>query len=223
MSDGSDGFTDLIDTATVFFAQLGANNSKDWFEAHKEKYATQIKKPAEFLAEVLAEDLSRATGVSHKAKLFRIHRDVRFSKDKTPYNAHLHLSWSQAREGKPAWFFGASPSYLIFGMGITGFDGEGLTRYRAFVDHHGDDLSDALEVAQASVGARISDWGPAPLKRVPKPYDSDHAHADLLKRKSLTITAPLPTNWRDAGVLPNVAVLCSALMPIWTLLNEDLD
>ena len=218
----SDGFTDLIDNATVFFAQLAANNSKDWFEPHKEKYTSQIKKPAEFLGEVLAEDLSRATGVSHKAKLFRIHRDVRFSKDKTPYNAHLHLSWSQPRKDKPAWFFGASPSYLIFGMGITGFDGEGLTRYRTFVDRHGDDLSDAIETARASVGAGISEWGPEPLKRVPKPYEADHPHADLLKRKSLTITAPFPTEWRDTGVLPNIAVLCSALMPIWTLLNEDL-
>jgi uncharacterized protein (TIGR02453 family) len=218
----SDGFRDLIDRSNVFFAQLAANNTKEWFEPHKETYTTQIKKPAAFLGELLAEDLSRATGVSHKAKLFRIHRDVRFSKDKTPFNTHLHLSWSQPREGKPAWFFGSSTTYLIFGMGITGFDSAALTRYRAFVDSHGDDLSDAIETAQASVGAEISDWGPAPLKRVPKPYDSDHPHAELLKRKSLTVTAPFPTQWRDTGLLPNVAALCSALMPIWSLLNEDL-
>lgn len=218
----SDGFRDLIDTSNVFFAQLAANNSKDWFEPHKEKYASQIKKPAEFLGELLAEDLSRATGLSHKAKLFRIHRDVRFSKDKTPYNAHLHLSWTQPREGKPAWFFGSAPDYLIFGMGIVGLEGEALTRYRGFIDSHGDDLSDAIEAAQALVGAGLSDWGPEPLKRVPKPYDNDHPHADLLKRKSLTVTAPFPAEWRDTGVLPNVAVLCAALMPIWSLLNAEL-
>jgi hypothetical protein len=59
-------------------------------------YRDEIKKPAELMADLFAEDLARHTGKCRMvSKVFRIHRDVRFSKDKTPYNTHLHLLWSR--------------------------------------------------------------------------------------------------------------------------------
>ena len=86
----ADGFEDMIDAAVPFFTELAANNSKAWFEPHKARYAEDIRKPAEFMAELVSEDLARITGKPHASKVFRIYRDVRFSKDKTPLNAHLH-------------------------------------------------------------------------------------------------------------------------------------
>lgn len=80
----SDGFAEMIAQANGFFTQLRENNTREFFEAHKATYNSEIKKPAELLADLLAEDLARTTGQAHKPKLFRIHRDVRFSKDKTP-------------------------------------------------------------------------------------------------------------------------------------------
>ncbi len=91
----SDGFSELIDESNRFFLELKANNTREWFQDRKDFYTAEIKKPAELLADLLAEDLNRLTGVPHKPKLFRIHRDVRFSKDKTPYNAHLHFQWNR--------------------------------------------------------------------------------------------------------------------------------
>lgn len=195
----TDGFTQMLDEANLFFIGLAANNRKDWYEPRKEHYASAIRKPAEMMASILAEDLSRMTGVGHLPKVFRIHRDVRFSKDKTPYNAHLHILWSQSGKKEaglaPAFFFGAEPGKLVVGMGIMGLKGEALIRYRAMVDGWGEALTDVL----TGTGARLSDWGDPALKRVPPPYPQDHPHGDLLKRKNLIVMADLGDDWRKDG------------------------
>lgn len=211
----SDGFDTLIARANAFFTQLRADNTRAFYEAHKAMYNAEIRKPAELLADLLAEDIARHTGKAHKPKVFRIHRDVRFSKDKTPYNAHLHLMWSRPGLG-PAWFFGSSPDYLILGMGVMGLEKDSLTAYRNMVDRHGDDLTDAM----AASGAQLSDWGPDPLKRVPKPFDQDHPHADLLKLKSFALSAGLPAGWQDDGLLKSVNRVIPSLLPAWKILDQ---
>lgn len=216
----TDGFTDLIDRSITFFRELAENNNKDWYAPRKEYYTAQIKKPAELLGDVIRDDIARLTGREVTAKLFRIHRDVRFSKDKSPYNAHLHLMWRPTKEGSPVWFFGASPQYLTVGMGVMGLSGTGLNTYRAMVDQQGDDLSEALDDARNAVDATISDWGPEPLKRVPKPYDVDHPHADLLKRKSLTLNTALAEDWRATGLQKAIVARMRGMMPVWTMLDE---
>ncbi|NRB00690.1 MAG: DUF2461 family protein, partial [Rhodobacteraceae bacterium] len=65
-----------------------------------------------------------------------------------------------------------------------------------------------------STGADFSDFGAPPLKRVPKPYAPEHPHGELLKRKSLTITAPLPTNWQNDGLVPSILTVAKALEPV---------
>lgn len=211
----SDGFETLITRANTFFTQLKANNTRDFYEAHKATYTADIKKPAELLADLLAEDIAKATGKAHKPKLFRIHRDVRFSKDKTPYNAHLHIMWSRPCLG-PTWFFGSSPEYLFLGMGIMGLEKDSLTTYRTMIDRHGDDLTDAIDAS----GARIGTWGPDPLKRVPKPFDQDHPHAELLKRKALTLTTELPNGWEADGLLKTLNKMIPTILPVWKILDE---
>ncbi len=217
----SDGFAEMIDAANGFFVKLRADNTKAFFEAHKSVYTDQIKKPAELFGDLFAEDLARLTGKPHGPKLFRIYRDVRFSKDKTPYNAHLHMLWRQAAQTPtPAWFFGASPDYTTFLTGIPALKGEDLTRFRALIDRDGDALTDAIDAARDTLGAEISTWGAEPLKRVPKPYDPDHPHADLLRRKGLTIGAPLPDGWQARGLLPTLNAMAPKLLPIWRLLDS---
>ena len=217
----SDGFEQLIEQSLAFFANLKANNTKDFYAEHKDFYTTEIKKPAELLADILGDEISRLTKVSLTPKLFRIHRDVRFSKDKTPYNTHLHMMWRASGDTAPVWFFGASPDYIVTGMGVMGLQGDALTQYRTMIDDTGDDLQAALDAAQASVNATLSDWRPPPLKRVPKPYNPDHPHGDLLKRKALAINAPLGENWRTDGVIPSVKASVKGMMPVWKILHDQ--
>ncbi|MBF9042615.1 TIGR02453 family protein [Rhodobacterales bacterium HKCCE4037] len=213
----SDGFAEMIQHANGFFTKLRANNNRDFFKAHKDTYTSEIRKPAELLADLVAEDLSRHTGKLHAPKVFRIHRDVRFSKDKTPYNTHLHMMWSQPGDApSPAWFFGSAPDYLLLGMGVMNLQKESLTAYRSMIDRRGDDLTEVMETS----GARLSDWGPDPLKRVPKPYDQDHPHVEFLKRKAFALTRDLPDGWQDKGLLKALNSVIPTLLPAWTILHE---
>ncbi len=107
---------------TRFLTQLRANNDRQWFEAHKADYEVHVKLPGEAFARALANELEAAMGAPHEYRIFRVHRDVRFSKDKTPYNAHLHISFSPdggCKEGGPAWMFGLDPDGLTLARGFS--------------------------------------------------------------------------------------------------------
>lgn len=211
----ADGFEQMIHEARVFFADLSTNNTRAWYEENKTRYIEGIKNPAEFFVDLIAEDIARASGDIVKPKVFRIHRDVRFSKDKTPYNTHLHMMWSPIDSGAltPSWFFGMGSDYFILGLGLMGLQGDALTKYRAFVDQHGADLQKAITAA----GAQISDWGPPPLKRIPKPYDQEHPHGELLKRKALAVSVDMPIDWEKRGLVIALNGLVADLLPIYRI------
>lgn len=147
---------------------------------------------------------------------------MRFSKDKTPLNAHLHMMWTPVTDNPfaPVFFFGSEPGDMTVGFGLRGMKGAALTRFRAFVGHWGDDLSTAI----AETGMTFSNWGDAPLKRAPKPYEQDHPHADLLKRKSLILHAKMDDGWHgDAGGLANaLRARFEGTKPLRDVLNDRL-
>lgn len=193
----SDGFTQMLDRAQAFYGELAQNNSKAWFEPRKEMFKSDIEGPAKLFTEIMAEEISRVTGDGHIGKVFRIYRDVRFSKDKTPLKTQLSMSWSTGDKDDmaPMVFFAIRPTETFVACGTPGFAGDDLRRYRAMVDKWGDQLAEVID----ETGAQISDFGPDPLKRVPKPYDADHPHSDLIRRKSLAISMPLAEGWRETG------------------------
>lgn len=221
----SDPFATLVPDANRFFAELDANNAREWFEPRKDHYARTIREPAEALCRMVGEGLAQLTGEPHTGKVFRVHRDTRFSKDKRPYNAHLHMAWSRrtgADEGDvlPSWFFACSPRMLTVNMGVARFHGDALVAWRELVDLHGGDLAEAI----AQTGAGFSEWGEAPLKKVPAPYPAAHPHADLLRRRSLILDAPLGPGWNSKGQpLPRAIMSrCASLLPVWRILDTHL-
>ncbi|WP_404402521.1 DUF2461 domain-containing protein [Pelagibacterium halotolerans] len=176
----------LSEQTRAFLADLKANNNREWFEANKERYRTALKEPAEHFAQAMALALEAATGMPQTPRIFRIYRDVRFSKDKTPYNAHLHIGFrpSPSSPDMPAWMLGLEPDRLVVGTGLFAFSPDGLTRWREAVSGpEGNDLASVLS-ALIKDGIRIND---PELKRVPAPYPADHPNADLLRRKSLAV------------------------------------
>jgi uncharacterized protein (TIGR02453 family) len=172
--------------AMAFLSQLAANNDRTWFNAHKAAYERDYKAPAEaFVAEIRPRLEAQA---DHRldAKIFRIHRDVRFSKDKSPYNTHLHIAFQAPRvPGEPrrrgGFYFGLEADKLTVGVGAFDFGPADLDRYRKAVasDGDGEDLAAIL----AKLDAELH---PADLKRVPAPYPADHPRGDLLRRKGLS-------------------------------------
>ncbi|OYW61744.1 MAG: hypothetical protein B7Z31_02325 [Rhodobacterales bacterium 12-65-15] len=213
----SDGFDRLVDEARSFFADLDTNNTKDWFEPRKDHYNAAIRKPAELLCDLVGAEITRLTGATHHGKVMRIYRDVRFSKDKRPYNAHLHMVWSQgAREDHagPAWFFACAPDTLALNMGLPVLKGDALTAWRRLVDTGGDDLASTIR----DTGFGLSAWGEPPLKKVPPPYPADHPQADLLRQRSFILDAALGEAWRAGGLLAAITDRCARLLPVWRVL-----
>ena len=221
------GWARLIDEGNGFFEGLAANNRKDWFEERKAWYVDNVRKPAELLADLGAEEIGRVTGHPQGAKVFRIYRDVRFSKDKTPYNPWLHVIWQDAgaRDDRlrPAHFLESAPGRLNLAAGVMAEGGAPLARLRAFVDEWGGAVEDALARCREAVGAELSDWGPAPLKRVPKPYGPDHPQGALLRRKALIVQAPLGESWRaEDDLIGAIRRTAQGLLPLTRLIRERL-
>lgn len=167
-----------------FLADLKANNNRDWFAENKSTYERSLKQPAEAFSAATAASLEAAMGVAVRSKIFRIHRDVRFSKDKTPYNTHLHIAFLPT-DGcglSPAWFFGFEPGQVTVGTGVFALDKQHLAAYReAVASQAGDALTSAIDRLRAA-GVRFNE---PDLKRTPAGYAEDHPRADLLKRKAL--------------------------------------
>lgn len=203
MSDAA--FPTLVSDTLGFMARLTKNNSRDWFLDHKGEYENLVKHPAERLLETVGASLRDATGAHVTPKLYRIHRDLRFSKDKTPYNTHLHLQWSTA--GPVSFLFGVSAAYVCAGAGAMGFAPAHLAAWRDRVGgRQGDALVDEVETLTAS-GLRLD---PPELKRVPPPEAQDHPRAAYLRRKSLVL-------WHDLTGAERTAP-ASALDTVFTKL-----
>lgn len=171
--------------AVCFLQELKANNNREWFQANKQRYEHAAKLPAERFITALAEQLSLSTGIEQRGKLFRIHRDLRFSADKTPYKTWLHFAFRPVDEGGPVagWFFALEPDGLRFGTGSFIFDKPGLQRFRERLDsEQGLELNRRVEAMLAD-GVRL---GGPDLKRVPRGYPADHPCAELLRYKAIS-------------------------------------
>lgn len=172
------------------------------------------RRPAELLCELFADEISRLTGHRHTGKVNRIYRDVRFSKDKSPYNTHLGLVWQAGDNREHGWLLSISPSGIALMTGLHALQGPSLTGYRAHVDRHGRRLQAAIDDALAA-GASLTGWGDFKLKRVPKPFDPDHPHGELLKHKQLVVAAPLDLSQMEDGLLAAMVETAEACLPFW--------
>jgi uncharacterized protein (TIGR02453 family) len=85
-----------------FLADLKANNDRAWFAEHRDVYEREVRAPSEIFVATIEGELEAAFGWPFASKMFRVHRDVRFSKDKSPYNAHVHVAFtfSPGAEGR---------------------------------------------------------------------------------------------------------------------------
>lgn len=95
-----DPFARLITDARTFLGELAQNNTRDWFAVHKARYDGTLKAPALLLLDQVAHDLGPQTTQGLGVKLFRPYRNVRFSRDKTPYHTHLHMMWTLGAKGR---------------------------------------------------------------------------------------------------------------------------
>lgn len=182
---GFDGFQKQTQT---FLRGLTRNNKKAWFEAHRDDYERYYMEPARQFVVAMGESLVKldpeiTADPRVNKTIFRINRDVRFSRDKTPYKNHLDL-WFYPNEersgGRSGFFFRMFADSLILGAGVHTFDKK--TQLPTFRERVADDKSGkALARALASVTRAGCRTGEPGYKKVPRGYDADHPRADLLR------------------------------------------
>jgi len=180
-------FNGFPEECVRFLFELRHNNNREWFKEHKSDYETFVKVPTqEFAGEMakLLEELSPAEDPAPQVNfsIFRIYRDIRFSKDKTPYKTHAGvLFWegSGPKMENSGYYFHLEPPNLMLGTGIHRFSKTLLKAYRdSVVDpEFGLELEKAIENTtqrgQYSIGGEH-------YKRVPRGYDPEDERAGLL-------------------------------------------
>ncbi len=182
-------FPGFPDGLVPFLTELAKHNNRTWFEANRARYESQVREPAlEFIA-AMAGPLKKISpnfvAIPKKVggSLMRIHRDVRFSKDKKPYKNNLGIHFRHAA-GKdvhaPGFYFHVDPHDVFLGAGIWHPDSDALVRIREAID----DNPAAWKRAKGNkaFAAKFELSGDT-LRRPPQGYAADHPMIADLKRK----------------------------------------
>ena len=189
-------FDGFADRDARFFKALAKHQDRDWFAAHRDEYDAGWLAPMKALLAAVREKLAPRYAREEIAapKVFRIYRDVRFSKDKSPYKTHiggyLGLEGSGAGpSGAAALYVHVGADEVFAGAGQYMMDGDQLKRFRAAVDDpkRGAELAKLLATL-GRAGFAVESY--EETRRVPRGFDSEHPRADLLRRKGLFVTFP---------------------------------
>ena len=178
-------FTGWSEAALEFYRGLEIENNKAFWSANKHVYEAEVRAPFDALSELVADEFG-------PLRVFRPYRDVRFSKDKTPYKTRCYAATEG--EGGEAYYVAFSAKGLDVATGYWMMANDQLARYRqAVVD---DDAGPALEAALAQVQAeKLRIEGDA-LKTAPRGFPRDHPRVDLLRRKSVAAMRSFePAGW----------------------------
>ena len=163
-----------------FFEQLGKNNNREWFEQHKPEFKALEAKVKQF-GEALKDQLNQHDSID-RFKLFRVYRDVRFSKDKTPYKTHFGMAWHRTKpEYRGGYYLHLKPNDIFLACGFWDPNPADLKRIRQEIDMDGDEYRDIINEPNFK---RI--WGELQgdaVKTAPKGYAKDHPNIDLLRHK----------------------------------------
>jgi uncharacterized protein (TIGR02453 family) len=219
----------------VFLRGLARHNNKPWFEAHRESYESDVRAPMRALIEEMDVRLARLapeiTG-DPKRSMFRINRDIRFSKDKSPYKTHAacwfrhgdasHKVGGDAEEGSAGLYFHLQPGKSFVGAGIWMPPRTALNKIR-----------DAIAEDPKGFGRLVDNprsrrrFGglndEAMLKRMPRGFAEDHPAAQWLRYQSFTIGRALGDKQVLSARLPALLEDDFALMmPLVRWLNGAL-
>jgi len=209
-----------------FLKSLKRNNNRPWFEKHKPDYESFVKLPVQSLIVALRPHFERFApefDVNPKRSIFRIYRDVRFSKDKTPYKTHAAAHF--VLRGKPkgvegsGYYLHIEPGEVFIGGGIYMPDNDQLKKIRSAIADHSDQFLSIVHLPKFK--KTFGKLEGEKLQRVPKGYEPDHAMAEWLKHKQFFVWIEWPESkcLKDKFVA-EVAEVYKAATPLVRFLNE---
>jgi uncharacterized protein (TIGR02453 family) len=207
-----------------FFNALAKNNNRDWFSEHKPEYHQEVVRPMCAFIDAMAPRLRRisphfifiADSRPHGGSMFRIYRDVRFSKDKSPCKLHAACQFRHEL-GKDAHTVGfyvhISAEEAVFGGGIWMPPSNELQKIRDTIV--GNPNAWRQIKSSRSVKKYFGGIGGDGLKRPPRGFDADHEHIEDIKRKSFFLMRhEAPGIILDDGFVREVEKTFEAAMPL---------
>jgi uncharacterized protein (TIGR02453 family) len=213
-----------------FLADLRANNDRDWFAANKHRYEEHVLEPALAFIDAFAPRLEkisphfRADARPSGGSLFRIYRDTRFSKDKSPYKTNLgiHFRHERAKDvHAPGYYLHIGPGEVFAGGGMWHPDTAAATRIREAIVEEPERWRRATRGGAFAKRLRL---GGDSLKRVPPWADAEHPFADDLKRKDFFGSTRLSEDDVVApGFVDEYARICHAAAPLMQFLCDALE
>ncbi len=185
-------------TSLSFLKELNKNNNRVWFNDHKDKYLL-ARAPIVNFAELLIQKMNKTDHIetpSGKKALYRIYRDVRFSKNKTPYNTHWSGYLRRATKAlRGGYYFRIEPGGSLLGGGFWGPNSADLKRIRDEID------ADDTELRQIITSKKFKHYFTGltgeKVKTAPRGYSKDHPSIDLLRHKQFLLIR----NFSDQEVL----------------------
>jgi uncharacterized protein (TIGR02453 family) len=204
-----------------FLRDLEENNRREWFHANKERYEDHVRHPAQQFISDFGPHLGKiskhfsADPRPVGGSLFRIYRDVRFSKDKSPYKTHTGIQFRH-RKGKdahaPGFYLHLEPGSVFCGAGIWHPDGATLKKIRDFLVSH---PTRWKRVTHSQRFRSLWELSGDALSRPPRGYDPEHPLVDDLKRKDfIAVTRLTQREVTAPDFLEHYAGLCRAATPL---------
>ncbi len=179
----------------AFFQELSANNNKEWFHTNKKRFEKSVKQPFEnFVQEMIDRLRSKdpSIDIAPKDAVFRIYRDVRFAKDKTPYKTHMAALISPTGRkdpGNPGLYFQMNAEEVRIYGGVYMVEKDALHRLRSYISTHLDEFERLL--AGPEFRAKFDELRGEQHKRIPPEFKAAAQKQPLLLNKQFYFFAKL--------------------------------
>lgn len=217
----------LVSTLS-FLKKLNKNNNKEWFDKNRSAYE-EAKKEVKALVQLVIEKTAvfdpSIASLEPKDCMFRINRDVRFSKDKSPYKTNMGFMIAPGgkKSIKGCYYVHIEPGNCFIAGGIWMPMPEHLKLIRQEIDYNGDALKKIF--SSKEVKKYFSDFDEeAKLIRMPKDYEETHPYAEWLKLKSFTVTFPIDEAiFSDKKVVEEITKPFKGIHALNAFLNGALD
>lgn len=217
-----------IQFVLTFLEDLAKHNKKEWMDDNKKRYLEAKEIMTQLVADILDKTSrfdSSVSSLEAKKTLFRINRDVRFSKNKDPYKINFGAFMVEGgkKSGNPGYYLHLEPGNSFYGGGIYQPSAEILQKVRQEIDYNGKELRGIIE--NKSFKSTYGDpYGNDRLKTAPKGYPKDHEDLDLLQLKHYVFMKNAGnTEVLDSNFTSNVAAHFKILYPFNQYLNQALD
>ena len=211
-----------------FLKELSENNNREWFQANKERYEAARDNVIEFASELLKllykVDPSISTGIDPKKCVMRIYRDIRFSKNKTPYKSNFGISipTKGTKTGRAEYYLQIEPGNTFIAGGYWMPEKEHLKAIRQEIDYNAGGLKkiiDEPEFVKLFGDFRKQEQ----LKSVPREYAVDNENIGLLKLKSFVAFHQMSDEELLKGdAVDTIATICSKICPLNVFINNAL-